>query len=259
MLYRYAEMLPEELDRVWSERPIAYCAWGALEWHGPHLPLGLDGLIAERFAERLADHVGGVLLPTVWLPITALPHKYSISVHAEVVAGIWSDLLGGLYHAGARIVCLISGHYAQGHEVELYRAALDAMHLHSDYMVLAATPLEPLRQDEYLDHAGRWETAQLMSVRPDLVHLDKFPGMLGPKQVAVLGEDPRLASGAEGEALLTRGLGVWAEWINRLLPERDQRLLVQLYEQRTADYESYMRDFYAGSWEDAIDKWWASK
>ncbi len=259
MIYRYAELLPDELERIWEEQPIAFCAWGALEWHGPHLPLGLDGLVAERFAERLAERVGGVLLPTVWLPITALPHRFSLSFESDVVVGIWRNLIEELYRAGARMMGIITGHYAQGHEIELYNAALEAMSAHPNLFILAATPLELLQNDEYLDHAGRWETAQLLNVRPDLVHLDKFPGMQGPKHVAVLGEDPRLAKSHEAEAMTARALDIWAEWIERLLREREQESLVHFYRQRMADYESYVRHFYAGSWEDAIRKWWSSK
>jgi creatinine amidohydrolase len=259
MAHRYAELLPDELEQIWRERQVAYCAWGALEWHGPHLPLGLDGLVAERFAERLADQVGGVLLPTMWLPITTLPHAFSLAIHTEVVQGIWRDLLDELHRAGARVVCLVSGHYAQGHEIELYNASLSAMRAHRDLFVLAATPLELLQNGAYLDHAGRWETAQLLTVRPDLVHLEKFPGMIGAKQVAVLGENPRKAKVEEGEAITRKGLDTWASWIERLLKDRDQEPLVQHYQKRIADYASYVRQYYTGSWEEAIQKWWAGE
>ena len=256
---RYAELLPDELVRIWQRRPVAYCAWGALEWHGPHLPLGLDGLVAERFAERLADRAGGVLLPSVWLPITTLPHDLSVSIQTEVVAGVWRDMLNELYRAGARVVCLISGHYAQGHAIELYRAAMAAMRARADFYVLAAAPLELLGKPEYLDHAARWETAQLMAVRPDLVHLDKFPGMLGARQVAVLGDDPRLATPEDGEAITNEALSAWAQWIDRMLRDRDQRPLFDWYAQCMAAYQDYLNRFYSGSWEEAIQKWWATK
>lgn len=257
MTMRYAELLPDQLADIWRERPIAYCAWGALEWHGPHLPLGLDGLVAERFVERLADQMGGVVLPTIWLPITALPHPASISIHTGVVKGIWHDLLDELHRAGARIVCMVTGHYAQGHEIEMYHAATNAMRAHQDFFVLAATPLEPLGDGRYLDHAGRWETAQLMAARPDLVRLDKFPGMNGPKQVAVLGEDPRSARAEEGEAITRKALTAWASWIDKCLQDKQQQPLIDLYDTRIADNREYVRRYYSGSWEEAAQKWWA--
>ncbi len=256
---RYAELTPDELERAWNDCPVACCAWGALEWHGAHLPLGLDGLVAESFTERLADRVGAVLLPTVWLPVTALPHKFSISIHTGIVKGIWRDLLNELYKSGARVICFVTGHYAQGHELELYNVSMDAMREHSDFLVLAATPLELLGRPDYLDHAGRWETSQLLAVRPDLVHLDKFPGMVGPKTGAVLGEDPRRASREAGEALLNQALDAWTEWVERLVRERDQEPLIEFYRAQIETYDDYVRRYYSGSWEDAIEKWWAEK
>jgi len=98
-----------------------------------------------------------------------------------------------------------------------------------------------------------------MTVRPDLVHLEKFPGMLGAKQVAVLGADPRAATHEDGEAVTLRALDAWAGWIDRLLKERDQRPLFAWYERRIADYAGYTRRYYSGSWEEAIQKWWQEK
>src|SRR5437763_1208058 len=77
---RYAELRPEQLEAIMAVAPVAYVPWGALEWHGPHLPLGLDGFTAEGVAERDVQRTGGVLLPTTWWPITALPHRYSLSI-----------------------------------------------------------------------------------------------------------------------------------------------------------------------------------
>src|SRR5438105_12929585 len=157
MPLRYAELRPDQLDQAWAEKPLAIIAWGAREWHGPHLPLGLDGIVAESCAERLAEKAGGVLLPACWMPITTLPHPASLQIRTEAMRMILDDLLEGLYGAGARMVCIVSGHYAQGHEIELYEAALRSMESHSGYRVLSATPLEVLGADRRLDHAARWE------------------------------------------------------------------------------------------------------
>ena len=107
-----------------------------------------------------------------------------------------------------------------------------------------------------MDHAARWETSQLLAVRPDLVHLEKFPGMLGPKEVAVLGDDPREAKVEDGEAVTLKALALWSKWIEQSLRDRDQQTLFRLYEKRISDYQGYVREYYSGSWEDAIEKWW---
>ncbi|MEA2554449.1 MAG: creatinine amidohydrolase [Fimbriimonadaceae bacterium] len=256
MPLRYAELTPDELDKHWSKRPLAIIPWGALEWHGPHLPLGLDGIVAEAFAERVADKTQGVLLPGCWMPITTLPHPSSLQISTEAFRLILDDLLEGLYGAGARVVCIVSGHYAQGHEIELYEAALRAMDSHNNLQVLAATPLEVLGDDSLLDHAGRWETAQLQSLKPELVHLEALPTELKARSCAVLGEDPRKASAEEGSQVLDKALARWTAWVDDLLAAPDTTFLREFYAQRKRDYAPYVRTYYMKSWEQALRDWW---
>lgn len=249
-------MRPDELDEAWSKKPLAIIAWGALEWHGPHLPLGLDGIVAEAFAERLAEATGAVLLPACWMPITTLPHPASLQIRTEALRLLLDDLLEGLYGAGARMVCLVSGHYAQGHEIEMYEAALRAMESHAGYQVLAATPLEVLGDDSLLDHAARWETAQLQSLRPDLVKLDALPQEIQRKRHAVLGEHPSRAKPEEGREMTDKALSVWSDWIGELLVSKDTQFLQDFYSRRKLAYASYVRTYFMRSWEQALRDWW---
>jgi creatinine amidohydrolase len=255
-MLRYAELSPQELDEAWLNKPLAIIAWGALEWHGSHLPLGLDGIVAEYFAEQVAEKAEAVLLPACWMPITTLPHPASLQIRTDALRFILEDLLEGLYSAGARVVCLITGHYAQGHEMEMYEAALHAMENHQNYRVLAATPLELLGDDNLLDHAARWETSQLQAIRPDLVHLETLPQELKTRRCAVLGEDPRKASAAEGKAVLDKACEVWCEWIDGLVSTPDQDFLKKFYASRKKSYERYVRTYYMKSWEQALHDWW---
>lgn len=251
----YAELTPEHLDALWSKNALAIVPWGALEWHGSHLPLGLDGLIAEWFAQKLADMTDSVLLPSVWLPMTTLPHRHSQQVRAETFRLILDDLIGGLYDSGARRVCLITGHYAQGHLVEMSEAALRAMEDHSGLLVFVGSPLEPLAKPELLDHAAHYETSQLLAIRPDLVHLQALPKRSSSASTAVLGEDPKLGSVEEGATLLKNGLSAWHKWIKSSNTES----LTDHYRQVFDHHEPYVSAYYRGSWEDAIVKWWNEK
>jgi creatinine amidohydrolase len=259
MPLRYAELTPAELESAWKDRALAIIPWGALEWHGPHLPLGLDGIVAEWFAEHLAERTGGVLLPTCWMPITTLPHPHSLQVRTSVFQEMLDDTIEGLYLAGARVVCIVTGHYAQGHEIELYKAAIRAMDGHRNLRVLAATPLEPLGDDSLLDHAGRWETSQLLALRPELVELEELPESLDARRVAVLGEDPRAGSSEEGLAILEKALSVWTEWVEELARTEDTSFLREFYKRRNQDYAPYVRTYFVDSWEQAICDWWMTR
>lgn len=254
---RYTDLGPTELRRRLDQVPVAVVPWGALEWHGPHLPFGLDGLVAEGFCERLAGRTEAVLLPSFYLPITALPHQYSISIRTETVRLVWRDLFDELGRAGFQVICLVSGHYAQGHEWVLAEAAEQAT-VDGTALVLAGTPLSLLEDPELLDHAGRWETAQLLQFRPDLVDLEALdPNALGDAhRSAVLGDDPRAASREEGAKIVERGLEEWIRWTEKLLRTNDSSPLTQLYQRRRASYQSYVDRYFDGSWEEAIQSWW---
>jgi len=201
------------------------------------------------------EATNGVLLPTIWLPITTLPHPMSLQIRTEALRAIVDDTVAGLYAAGARTVCVVTGHYAQGHLIELYEGAMRAMDDHEDLRVLVSTPLQPLGEDALLDHAGRYEASQLMAIRPDLVHADRVVDPISPKASGVLGADPRVATAQEGEALLTRGVQAWIKWIAESTPEN----LNDDYGKRFDALQAYVDAYYEGSWDEAILKWWAAK
>ncbi len=257
-MIRYAEAFPDTLAAELARCPVLYVALGALEWHGDHLPLGLDGIVAERFVERLAERVGGVVMPSLWLPMTTLPHPVSLQVRTETAIAVWSDLIGMARKLSARALCVVSGHYAQGHMVELQSLAIAAMTEDPRLAVLAATPLEVLERDELLDHAARYETSQLMALRPDLVRLVRLAEGDAP-ETAVLGESPRLASAEEGIALVEEALDRWESMIREVLTAGGAQPLHDFAARRVSANDAYVREFYKGSWENAIEEWWRNR
>lgn len=255
---RYSELRPDELEWLIADRPVAYLPWGALEWHGAHLPVGLDGFTAEALAERVAARAGGLLLPTTWWPITALPHRFSISIPTDVVVALWDSILSELARIGLRVVVLLSGHYAQGHELAMMDAADRAYERHG-LLVLAVPPLA-LVDEQMLDHAGHWETALLMALRPRLVRLDRLPPPpLLPSRDAVLGDDPRGATAGQGESALALATEQLAQVTESLLRTGSPAGLRALYAERRASYRAYVERYYRESWEQAIADWWSEQ
>jgi creatinine amidohydrolase len=253
MTYRYGELKPAELERVVCDFGIAVLPIGSLAWHGSHLPYGVDGMIAESFAERLADRVDGVLLPTLYAPMTTLPEERSISVRSEVFRGAIFDILGCLKHAGFRTVCVVTGHHAPGHLVELYEAA--TAFIGAELYVIAAAPLEVIEDDSLLDHGGRWETAQLLAHRPELVDMTSLNGQLTPKKSGIIGEDPRCAKPEEAKQLMDRALDVWANWVQ----QPDIRAIERFYVRRIKVLSGYLEEYAALSWEQAMKEWWSAQ
>ena len=60
---RYELMRPQDLVAARERAPIAYVPIGPMEWHGPHMAVGMDMLHAQTMALEAARKAGGVVLP----------------------------------------------------------------------------------------------------------------------------------------------------------------------------------------------------
>lgn len=259
----YANLRPDQLQARMAAAPVAYVPWGALEWHSVHLPVGLDGLLAECIAERAVKRTGGVVLPVMYLPITALPHRFSISFRASTVRAVLDDVLGELARIGFRVVVLLSGHYAQGHELVLMDAAEAAIAAHHIHVL--ATPPMALVDSDHLDHAGRWETAQLLATYPKLVDQRQLVEALNTypaghvADLGILGDLPTEATAASGEVAIEQAVGAIDAWVRRLLQSPDPQPLNEFYARRRGEYQSFVERYYRGSYEDAAAAWWSER
>ena len=63
----YEELCPAEFQDRLQACPVAYLPLGTLEWHGPHLPLGADGIQSQELFIRTAERIGGIVLPKLFL------------------------------------------------------------------------------------------------------------------------------------------------------------------------------------------------
>ncbi|WP_367923865.1 creatininase family protein [uncultured Ruthenibacterium sp.] len=60
-------MRPEEIVEQQKKKSIAYLPLGPLEWHTLALPYGTDPMIGHFLACRVAEKIGGVVLPPLFL------------------------------------------------------------------------------------------------------------------------------------------------------------------------------------------------
>jgi creatinine amidohydrolase len=233
---RYTDLRPKQLAAIRSQIPVVYLPWGALDWHGPHLPLGTDGFVAEAVAEQVVQITGGVLMPTTWWPGAALPRSNTLSVRKHIVHGLWSDLLIRLSEEGWRIVVIVNGHYDQDHEMVLIETAEEAIQEYG-LLVLALPPLA-LIDNSLLDHAALWESSMLLSLYPQLVDLYALGnGELSEEQSAIQGRDPRGAASASlGDTVIRLAVDRVARAVNELIRSGNPAPLYALYEQRREIY-----------------------
>ncbi|MCS6882252.1 MAG: creatininase family protein [Oscillochloridaceae bacterium] len=252
---RYSELRPHELAALRARAPAAYLPWGGLICHGPHLPLGLDTIIAEAIAERAVRRTGGVVLPAITWPL-AMPHPgESLGLSATTLRAILAESLAELAKHGWRVIVVISGSYSPGQELLLIGAAEQALANHR-LLVLAVPPLA-LVDDEMLDHGALWESSVLLALRPDLIHMEALgAGPLDRLNHPVVGRDPRGAASASlGNSVLNLALERISSAVEHLLASGDPAPLQALYARRR-EYYRRLTARYGDDLEALTAAWW---
>jgi creatinine amidohydrolase len=243
---RYEQLRPEALAELVDRHPVAYWPLGLLEHHGWHLPVGYDGLKADRICQRLAEGTGGVLLPVMWWggggghDVFRWTHYQT----PEATAAIFETTVRQLFDFGFRVVVLLAGHYPWQSILDTHVPSL--AEAHPEGLILAGTEVS-IAPDLGLqgDHAAREETSLGLALFPDLVDLGALrPGRgddgvwpasgppppearhprveFDPAQplFAQLGEDAREATAARGARGLERLVAHLTGRINAFLSSR---------------------------------------
>ncbi len=173
---RFEEMLPHEFDRAIGRAPIGYIPFGTLELHSVHLALGNDAVKAHELCLSAARKGGGVVVPpTYWASEGASSHTMTIE-HRGKETGILLPLFTAIFReaekVGCKVIVALTGHYGLGQVCAVKKAALDWMK-EGRSTVWALAEWEVAGDLGYRgDHAGKWETSLLWSLRPDLVKMD---------------------------------------------------------------------------------------
>ena len=177
-----ADLTWEEVRDLDRPRTVAVLPVGALEAHGPHLPLATDVVIAQAMAragaERLATRGhGAVLLPA--LPYTAAPFGAAfpgtLSVAAATVTALVVDLARELTRHRFAALAIANGHLDPAHLAALAAAESRARDERLLPVVCPDVSRKPwaLRLTEEFRtgacHAGRYEGSLVLAERPDLV------------------------------------------------------------------------------------------
>ena len=176
-----AHMTWEEARDVQEKPWIAVLPIGAVEAHGPHLPLSTDGIIAEAWAREAATRLEARGMRTMVLPTVAYtPAPFAASfpgtmtVSPETVSRLVVDLARTSAAQGARALVLCNAHLDPAHLAALrdavqraFAAELPIVFPDLTKRALAARLTEEFQSGAC--HAGQYETSILMAVAPELV------------------------------------------------------------------------------------------
>ena len=212
---RLDELASADVARM-RRKPVVLLPVGAVEQHGPHLPLGADIIQPVHVLERVAKRTGAILAPTIpyGLVQTSRPFPGTVSVSFEALGAYVRDVLGDLVRNGFRRIVLVSGH-AEGVHLAALRTAAKAIVDRDGADITVLSDYEIIYGSRFAEagegHAGKIETSRILSARPELVRGRPSKGENRiPKYVVVRDArrhwpgftgDPRKASAALGRAI----------------------------------------------------------
>jgi creatinine amidohydrolase len=165
------------LERELARDPLVIVPVGALEAHGPHLPLGADQVQAEATAVALAGSTAALLAPSLAYGVCAGARRFpgTVSLSMNTLGGLTEELLGELARTGFRRLLVLSGH-AEGRHMAALREGADRMkRIHRGAQILVISDYDFVYELRGLEspttdgHAGLLETSRLLALAPEMV------------------------------------------------------------------------------------------
>jgi creatinine amidohydrolase len=224
-------------ERRVASNPVLILPVGALEAHGPHLPLGADQLQAERTALALAERVDALIAPTVAYGSAPGARRFpgTVSLTIAQLEGHVAGILSEFARSGARRILVLSGHGERGHMAALREAADTTMQAHAGTRIVVLCDYDFVYELRGKDapagdgHAGLLETSRMLAIAAGSVgtsrpvgeyrHSPFVPGGAteGEWPESVIG-DTRSASVELGERVQQHVLDRLVETVGTLLP-----------------------------------------
>jgi creatinine amidohydrolase len=261
---RYDELTWQEMREAVARQPVVLLPFGAVEDHGPHLPLNTDNVIVEAICLESAGRMPGEMLvmPSVAYGLDEhhMDFPGTISADMQTLLAYVADIAGSVARHGFTHVLIVNGHGSNAPIADLAarRVVLDtgivcgAMSPNAAVSPALAEPtLSQMRRSGPggIAHAGEYETAMMLHLRPDLVQMDRAIREIGQLKLeyfnwdhaepsllswqdwwsrmsesGVCG-DPTVASAAFGRALFETTVGNFIHFVRefRTIPVRPRR------------------------------------
>lgn len=216
-----------EFSETLSRTRTVILPFGALEEHGPHLPLSTDTFHALELARQVAQRVPVLVAPPIHYGVcrSTREHPGTISISGDTLRALARDLGRDFYRQGMRQLIMLTGHCGGTHIAALIEAGESLLTELPAIKVAVVNILdlllEVLKEKPDLvktrgdSHAGEVETALIQAIHPHLVkgtapaEWPKFPKFIlvrnkRPYWPGGVWGDPTLASPDQGQEILAR-------------------------------------------------------
>jgi creatinine amidohydrolase len=176
----WQDLTTKDFAGIDTERTIAVLPVGAVEQHGPHLPVWVDSAIncgiLGRAVPQIPEDLSVLVLPM--MPVgksdehQAFPGTLSLS--AETLIRVWTEIGESVHRAGIRKLVLFNSHGGQPQIMDIVARDLRVrlkMFVVTCSWFSPGLPdgLFPPSEVEHGIHGGGIETSMMLHLRPDLV------------------------------------------------------------------------------------------
>lgn len=186
--HRYLPYLSwtEIVDLPDKENTVIVLPTGATEQHGPHLPCAVDTVISAGVVGHALARLPAGVPAFAMAPITYgkseehLHFPGTITLSGETLLATMNEVGESVYRAGFRKLLFVNGHGGQPQVMEM--CARELRLRHGDFIVVPSfTWRVPHVAGKYLSeqekklamHAGHAETALMLALAPDTVHMER--------------------------------------------------------------------------------------
>ena len=179
--YLLAELTWPEAEKRFKEVDVALLPVGALEQHGPHLPLDCDAFDAQFIAQRVAEGCKDpqpLVLPLIPYGVSYHHEDFSgtISIDPETLSQMVYDIGMSAVRHGITKLVIINGHGGNSpalhfaaqminRDAHIFTCVDTGESSDADIYAMTDTPNDV--------HAGEIETSTTLATRPHLVKLDR--------------------------------------------------------------------------------------
>ena len=176
---RWQKLRRDEIAALAERHPVLLLPIGAIEQHGPHLPVDTDANSVTTIAERAAAQAGpdtALVLPTIHWGLSPywMPFAGTITLRPETTLALISDIGRSVAAHGFRRMVIINGHGGNGGIIGVAATQLADHGIRAialSYWALLGTELGSITPADHghIGHAGQTETSIQLHLQPDRV------------------------------------------------------------------------------------------
>lgn len=178
----WSDLTAPDLKALVDDQTVALVPVGAIEQHGPHLPLNTDAVLAEGMAleaARRVERATVLVLPTIAVGKSDEHGGFPgvLSLDGPTLLAVLMQIGRSVARSGIRRLVFLNAH---GGNVPVLQLAIRALRIEEWMFCVSAGwmsmgyPQGLVSDAEMRDgiHAGLVETAAMLHFRPDLVKMD---------------------------------------------------------------------------------------